>query len=67
MVDVQQSVGQTGINKTAAPNISENSQPLDFFLRYIQILIPVIAYETNCYIQQDAQVRNKQDFLTPSK
>jgi hypothetical protein len=58
--DFHQFVGeQIGLNKTAAPNISENSKPLDFFLLYFQTIQPVTVQQTNCYMQQDAKARNK--------
>jgi hypothetical protein len=59
--DVHQFVGeQSGLDKIAACNITENSQPRDFFLLYFQAIQAVIVQETNRYMQQDAQARNKQ-------
>jgi hypothetical protein len=46
--DVRQFVGeQNGLNKTAAPNITENSQPRDFFFLYFYTILTVIVQETN--------------------
>jgi hypothetical protein len=50
-----------GLDKTAARNITENSQPRDFFLLYFQTILAITVQETNRYIQQDARVRNKLD------
>jgi hypothetical protein len=50
---------QNRLNKTAAPNISENSQALDLFLLNLQTILAVTEQETNCYMQQDAKARNK--------
>jgi hypothetical protein len=45
--DVHQFVGeQSGLNKTAAPNITENSQSRDFFLLYFHTILVVIVQET---------------------
>jgi hypothetical protein len=52
---------QNGLNKTAAPNISENSQAFDFFLLYFQTIPAVTVQETSRYMQQNAQARNKPD------
>jgi hypothetical protein len=38
---------QNGLNKTAAPNIAENSQPHDFFLLYFQTILTIVVQETN--------------------
>jgi hypothetical protein len=58
--DVHQFLGeQNGLNKIAAPNITENSQPSEFFLLYFQIILAVTVQETNQYMQQHAQARNK--------
>jgi hypothetical protein len=38
---------QRGLDKTAARNITENSQLHDFFLLYFQIILAVIVQETN--------------------
>jgi hypothetical protein len=45
---------QNGLNKTAAPNLTENSQPCDFFLMYFQTILAVIVQEIYQYMQQDA-------------
>jgi hypothetical protein len=50
---------QNGLNRTTAPNITENSQPHEFFLLYFHTLLAVIVQETNQYVQQDAQAKNK--------
>jgi hypothetical protein len=50
---------QTGLDKTAARNITESSQPRDFFLLYFQTILAIIVYETNRYMQQDAQASSK--------
>jgi hypothetical protein len=61
-VDVHQSVGQQSVlDKTAAPIITENSQPRDFFLLYFQTIPSVIVQETNRCKQQDTQARNKRN------
>jgi hypothetical protein len=52
--------GQSALNKTAAPNITEYSRPCDLFL-YFQTILSVFVQETNRYVQQDAQARNKPD------
>jgi hypothetical protein len=51
----------SGLDKTAARNITETSQPPDFFLLYFQTILAVIVQDTNRYVQQDALARNKQD------
>jgi hypothetical protein len=38
-------LSQNGLNKTAAPNISENSHPLHQFLLYFQLTLPVTVQE----------------------
>jgi hypothetical protein len=59
---VHQLVGeQNGLNNTTSLNITENSQHRDFFLLYFQTILAVIVQETNQYMQQDAQARNKPD------
>jgi hypothetical protein len=59
---VHQSVGeQRELDKTVSRNITENSKPRDFFFLYVQTILAVIVQETNRYIQQDAQARNKAD------
>jgi hypothetical protein len=46
--DVHQFVGeQNGLNKAAAPSITENSQPCELFLLYFQTNVAVIVQETN--------------------
>jgi hypothetical protein len=37
------------------------SQPRDFFFLYFQTILAVTVQETNRYVQQDAQARNKPD------
>jgi hypothetical protein len=59
--DVLQSVReQNRLNKTAASNVSEYEQPLDF-LPYFQTIVSVILQETKLCIQQDANARNEPD------
>jgi hypothetical protein len=58
---------KSGLNKTAAPNITENSQPFDLFLLYFQTILAVIVQETNQYMQQEAQTRNKPDITYSQK
>jgi hypothetical protein len=44
---------QNGLNKTAAHDNYENSQPLNLFLLYFEIILKVTLEETNHYMQQD--------------
>jgi hypothetical protein len=50
---------QNGLKRTTALNITEISQPHEFFLLYFHTLLAVIVQETNQYVQQDAQAKNK--------
>jgi hypothetical protein len=43
---------QNGLNETTAPYSTENSQPHNFFLLYLQMMLAVIAQKTNQYKQQ---------------
>jgi hypothetical protein len=53
--DVQQIVGeQNELNKTTAPDISENSQPLSLVLLYFQTVLSVAVQETNWFMQNYA-------------
>lgn len=52
---------KSGLIKTAARNITQNLEPHDFFMLYFQTVLAVIVQETNQYMQQDAQARNKPD------
>jgi hypothetical protein len=45
--------------RTAGRNVTESTQPPQFFLLYFQTILAVIVEETNRYMQQDAQARNK--------
>jgi hypothetical protein len=54
--DVLQFVGeQNGLNKSAALNISKNSQPLSFLSMCPQTILPATVQDTNYYMEQDAQ------------
>jgi hypothetical protein len=60
--DVHQFVGeQSWLNKTATRNVTTNLEPRDFFLLYFQTILAVTVQESNRYMQQDAQARNKPD------
>jgi hypothetical protein len=51
-VDVHQFVGeQNMLNRTVAPNISGNSQHLEFFLLYFQTILAVTVQESSRYMQ----------------
>jgi hypothetical protein len=59
---VQQFVGeQNELNKTTAPDIYENSQPLSLVLLYFQIVLSVTVQEANCFMQNYAHTRNTSD------
>jgi hypothetical protein len=46
--DVHQFVGeQNGLNKAAAPTITENSQPCELFLLYFQTILAAVVQETS--------------------
>lgn len=63
--DVHKFVGeQKGLNRAAAPSITENLQPCELFLLYFKTVLRVIVQETNRYVQQDAQARNKIRYST---
>jgi hypothetical protein len=65
---VHQIVGEkNGLKKTAARNITENSQPCEYFLLYFHTILAIIVQETNRYVQQDANKEINQIFHILSK
>jgi hypothetical protein len=62
MAAMQRFVGEKSWrDKTSARKVTENSQPPDFLMLYLQPIAAVIVQETNRCKQQDPQARSKPD------
>lgn len=60
-------VGQDGLNKTAATNIPENLQTLDFFPLYFETILPVILQEPTAICSKMPKQEKNQTPPIPSK
>jgi hypothetical protein len=50
---------QNGLNKLAAPNITNDSKPEDYFMLFFRLILPIVLLETNRYMEQVSTAKGK--------
>jgi hypothetical protein len=50
---------QNGLNKEAAPDITNDATPGDYFMLFFRTVLPIISLETNRYMDQVYAAKDK--------